>query len=241
MSDIDVHHLAAAYALDALDDHERAAFEAHYRSCEVCHTDVSDFRATLTQVSSAMAVPPPESLKDRVLAEVAVTRQLSPAVVPAVMHIDLAARRRARTVSITLAAAAAVVAVVIGVLAFGGRSQSTYANDLARVLEQPDARMVDLQNKSGTASSFKVAWSKGLGEAVLIGENLPPAPSDKAYELWLVTPQQSMAMSVLDPATGGNVHRTVKASADPSAWAITVEPKAGSPVATGSIIYVANV
>ena len=30
MSDIDIHHLAAAYALDALDSHERAAFEAHY-------------------------------------------------------------------------------------------------------------------------------------------------------------------------------------------------------------------
>jgi anti-sigma-K factor RskA len=237
VSDIDVHHLAAAYALDALDDHEREAFESHYHSCEVCHTDVHDFRRTLTQVSSAMASPPPRSLKDRVLAEVSVTRQLSPSIVP----IDLAAHRRARRVAVTFAAAAAVIALVVGLVAITGRQQSTYADELAHVMEQPDARMVALQNKSGTAGSFKVAWSKGLGEAVLIGENLPPAPADKAYELWLVTPQQSMAMSVLDPATRGSVHRTLKASADPSAWAITVEPKAGSPVATGSIIYVANV
>ena len=42
MTEIDVHHLAAAYALDALDDRERMAFEGHYGSCEVCHTDVQE-------------------------------------------------------------------------------------------------------------------------------------------------------------------------------------------------------
>ena len=46
MSDIDVHHLAAAYALDALDRHEREAFEAHYDKCDVCRSDVMEFRET---------------------------------------------------------------------------------------------------------------------------------------------------------------------------------------------------
>jgi anti-sigma-K factor RskA len=48
-------------------------------------------------------------------------------------------------------------------------------------------------------------------------------------------------MSVLDPANDGNVHRVVPAPVQPTAWAITVEPKAGSPVATGAIISSAEV
>lgn len=59
MTDIDVHHLAAAYALDALDDRERSAFEAHYGACEVCGTDVVEFRQTLTHVADSLATPPP--------------------------------------------------------------------------------------------------------------------------------------------------------------------------------------
>ena len=55
MSDIDIHHLAAAYALDALDARERAAFEAHYPSCEVCRADVLEFRSTLAVVAEAEA------------------------------------------------------------------------------------------------------------------------------------------------------------------------------------------
>ena len=47
MSDIDIHHLSAAYALDALDERERMAFEAHYPSCDVCRADVIDFRDTI--------------------------------------------------------------------------------------------------------------------------------------------------------------------------------------------------
>ena len=53
--DIDIHHLSAAYALDALDERERVAFEAHYPSCEVCRGDVQAFRATLAQVAAAQA------------------------------------------------------------------------------------------------------------------------------------------------------------------------------------------
>ena len=67
MTDIDVHHLAAAYALDALDDRERIAFEAHYGSCEVCRNDVLEFRQTLTQVADSLVAPPPTSLKENCL------------------------------------------------------------------------------------------------------------------------------------------------------------------------------
>lgn len=240
MTDIDVHHLAAAYALDALDTAERSAFEAHYGSCDVCSADVQELRRTLTQVAGALATPPPASLKERVMAEVATTRQLSPALASVA---DLAQRRRARGLAALAMAAAAVLLLVVGVAVLRNRDDGDeFSAELAQVMEQPDAKMMQLENQSGTDGSFKVAWSDSLGRAVLIGEDLPAAPDDMAYELWLITPEeQAMAMYVLDPAADGNVHRAFAAPQTPAAWAITVEPAAGTPTATGDIIYLASV
>lgn len=239
MTDIDLHHLSAAYALDALDERERIAFEAHYGACEVCRTDVLEFHRALTQVADSLAAAPPASLKSKVMAEVAVTRQLSPSLA---QTIDLAKRRRMRALTTMMVAAAVLAIAVVSVVALRGRGGSyEYSDDLARVMEQPDSRFLTLENKSGAEGSFKVAWSSSLGEAVLIGEDLPAAPDDKAYELWLITPDQTMAMYVLDQANDGDVHRTLKTPADPTAWAITVEPAQGSPTATGDIIYIADV
>ena len=38
----DLHHLAAAYALDALDDIERHEFERHYPTCDICSGEVEE-------------------------------------------------------------------------------------------------------------------------------------------------------------------------------------------------------
>ena len=43
---MDIHHLAAAYVLDALDPRERDEFETHYGACDVCRDDVVAFRRT---------------------------------------------------------------------------------------------------------------------------------------------------------------------------------------------------
>ena len=56
VSDIDIHHLGAAYALDALDERERAAYEAHYATCEICRTDVREFRRALDRTGIGPAV-----------------------------------------------------------------------------------------------------------------------------------------------------------------------------------------
>ncbi len=241
MSDIDLHHLSAAYAVDALDPHERQAFEAHYESCDVCRADVVAFRETLRHVAESSATPPPASLKQRVMADIATTRQLSPTVVPIARHLTtrhLTTRRAA----MLLVAAAAVLAIVVGVVAVGGGSEpDAFAAQLAALLERPDVRMVDLAPKGAAAGTFKVAWSASMGQAVLIGENLSPAPTAKAYELWLIAGKDALPMSVLDLAASGSVHRIVHTSTDPSAWAITLEPRQGSPVPTGAIMYIAQV
>ena len=41
-----IHDLSAAYALDALDDDERRAYEDHLAGCERCREEVASFSST---------------------------------------------------------------------------------------------------------------------------------------------------------------------------------------------------
>lgn len=243
MNASDLHHLSAAYALDAVDTDEREAFEEHLASCEVCRADVAGFQSASATLGASLAMAPAPSLRAEVLAKISATRQDAPVTGPSVVSLDAVRKRRRVAWTAGLAgAAAAAVAAVISISALDrGPSADSFAVDLATVMEQSDSEVLDLAVQGDAPGEFRVAWSNSLGRAVLIGENLPPAPDGKAYELWLITPDESMAMYVLDPAQDGDVHVSLDAPAAPSAWAITVEPAEGSATATGEIIFVSNV
>jgi anti-sigma-K factor RskA len=65
------HALAGPYALDALDQAERARYERHLRRCATCPAEVRDFAAVAASLGVAAAATPPPALKGRVLADVA--------------------------------------------------------------------------------------------------------------------------------------------------------------------------
>ncbi|MCB0980272.1 MAG: anti-sigma factor [Acidimicrobiaceae bacterium] len=252
MSDVDIHHLAAAYVLDALDPRERDEFETHYGACDVCRDDVVAFRRTLAEVAAAVAVPPPAAMKERVLAEIATTRQLSPRVAATADVVPLAGRRRVGT-WLSVAAAVVLLAGIVTVLGLARRTSTSYADELAKVMEQDDATVTSLAPADGVQGTFRVAWSEHLGTAVLIGEGLPAAPAGTAYELWWFPQPDAtdspdspnadgrLAMYVLDAAGDGNVHHVLDLPADPAAWAITLEPEGGAAVTTGDVIFIGAV
>jgi anti-sigma-K factor RskA len=244
VSDIEIHHLGAAYALDALDERELAAFEAHYRSCDVCRADVADFRAAATALATSASAPPPAGLRDKVLAEIGTTRQQSP-LVPGV--VDLRARRlRRRWLTGLAAAAAAVVVFMAGVVVSRHDDRpSGYADALASVLARPDSQVVTLGRTEAAGGgadggTVKVAWSDERDSAVLLADGLSPAPSGRAYELWLIGDAGPVPMHVLDPASGGRLRAVVDIDAAPHAWGVTIEPAAGSPQPTGPILFQAQ-
>src|SRR5215471_12173544 len=76
----ELHALAGAYALDALDGAERERFERHLRRCPACEREVAGFAATAAALAAATAAEPPLGLKERVLTATAVTRQAPPEV-----------------------------------------------------------------------------------------------------------------------------------------------------------------
>src|SRR5581483_8331611 len=73
---MDVHELTAAYALDALDDDDRARFEAHLPQCERCRSELAGLAETAGAL--ALAAPPaapPEALRARILDAAAAERE----------------------------------------------------------------------------------------------------------------------------------------------------------------------
>lgn len=234
MSNVDIHELAAAYALDAVDERERAEFEAHYATCAVCRPDVAGYRETLSHVARVAASTPPHSLKADVMAQVRATRQLSP-LEPA---LDLARFRQRRQRSAWMLAAAAVVLLVAaGAFLVGRQTRHTdgFASAAAEVLGRPDARVTDLAG-TGTGG-FKVAWSASAGRVVVIGNGLADPGAGKAYELWQIDANGPHAMRLLDPANGGHVQRVLDVDGSGTQWAVTVEPRAGVDAPTGAIIF----
>ena len=62
-----MHELLGAYALDAVDVDERAAFEAHLATCSACAQELDELRAMLADLAESTAVAPPPALRARVL------------------------------------------------------------------------------------------------------------------------------------------------------------------------------
>ncbi|HEY2791855.1 MAG TPA: zf-HC2 domain-containing protein, partial [Micromonosporaceae bacterium] len=75
---VDIHTLAGAYALDAVDDIERAAFDRHLAGCASCAQELAELQATVARLTDLNASVPPAALRQAVLAEAARTRQVPP-------------------------------------------------------------------------------------------------------------------------------------------------------------------
>ena len=61
----DIHGLSGAYAVDALDSDERAAFEEHLAQCPECQAEVASLREAATQLATTTETQPPASLRSR--------------------------------------------------------------------------------------------------------------------------------------------------------------------------------
>jgi len=73
-----VHSLLGPYAVGALEPDERAHVERHVTSCADCRDELSSYLEATAALADAEATAPPASLRDRVMAEVAMTSQLPP-------------------------------------------------------------------------------------------------------------------------------------------------------------------
>ncbi|QZY29006.1 anti-sigma factor [Nocardioides coralli] len=222
----DAHALVGAYAVDALDDDERAAFEQHLAQCAACQSEVAGLREAASLIGATAAVTPPPSLRDQVLHDIATVRPLP----PVVSRLDAARRRRFRPSLVLVAAAAVVIALGAGAAIVqpwadeSGETQQTLTA-AERIAQADDAETFTQQLDGGATAT--VIRSRELNKAVLITDDMPQAPSGKVYELWL--DHEDVGMVAAGLMSGGEAE--VVLDGDPATaigFGITVEPEGGS-------------
>jgi hypothetical protein len=205
---VDPHTLAGAYVMDAVTPGDRARFARHLAGCESCRQEIQGLREVTGRLAAAVAVTPPDAMRDTALASVARTRQLPPAVsaVPAPWRARLAPGRRwLPRLAPVLAAALAVVAVFLG-LANHGMSHRLNADRqhsrmVATVLGAPDATMLTAQVRTG--GSATVVMSHRERRLVFTVAGLRALPGGKRYELWLMGPAGDRSAGMLPAGRAG--------------------------------------
>lgn len=233
----DVHALSGAYAIDALDDDERAEFEQHLAQCEECRVEVASLREAGAELAASASATPSAELRARVLADIAQVRPLPPVAPPRAGVTDLAAHRRRRRPVLLAAAAAAVVATVgIGVAvtqpwvdqpAVEQAGPAPEPDPTESVLEAEDAEThaSDLAAVDGPATAT-VVRSRELGKAVILTHDMPELPSSEVYQVWLRL-DGAMEPAGLMTATDDTLLLDGDAT-DAEAVGVTVEPAGGS-------------
>ena len=223
MTEHAMHLLSGAYAVGALDDLERARFEAHLETCADCRAEVAGLLEATALLAETSATPPPEHVRDAVLAGIATVRPLPP-----VVATGTTPSSRRRWLPALAAAAAVVAAVGIGVVVAEpwsdeGTTQNLTAAD--RVLAAPDAQTVATKVGDATAT---VVVSRSQGKAVLLTDDMPAAPDGKVYELWLQTPEDDMVPAGLMPPGANQTVLLEGDASDAVGVGITIEPEGGS-------------
>ena len=224
-----IHELTAGYALDALDEDERSAYEAHLADCEHCQQELASFWTTTEALAVAASGPEPSvALRERILADVRAEPQNVVAFEPR--------RWRVAPVLGAVAAVAAVVALGIGLWASNlsseldeTRAALARAQAAAQLLADPAAQTVALQQGTGRLVV------DADGQAVLVVEGLEPAPAGKTYELWIVPGGDIAAASPAGLFPGRDGTEIVRLEGTVTAGdvvAVTVEAAAGADAPT---------
>jgi anti-sigma factor RsiW len=219
----DVHELSAAYALDALDEHERVAFEEHLRGCESCRAEAGRFRETAALLAyGAPAARAPAELRGRILDGVRREREV---VVPL---------RRPRLVLGAAAAVAAAVALGLGLWAASLSGELDRTRAALDVVADPAARSVRLD---GALGRLVVAPD---GQAALVVRGLEPAPPGKTYEIWVIRGDEPRRAGLFEGKEARELVLLDRSVPEDAVVAVTIEDDGGVDAPTGSPIFTAS-
>ena len=235
--------LAAAYALGALGDEERREFEAYLGEHPQLLAEVEELgeAARLLALAPPEYEPPPDlrrNLLERVGGEAGTS------------FVDR--RQRSRLGALLgpagLGMAAAVLAVLVGLVVWNLSLQDSNEELRADVRElqgqamRADAeeiRTYELRGSGAASGAHGQVMTTGEGPAVLVAQDLPPAPEGQVYEAWVLHDGVPQPAGLFEP-TGESAAATIEAPLEGAdAVAVTLEPDEGSPMPTSDVLLTA--
>ncbi|GAA4111284.1 anti-sigma factor [Streptomyces hundungensis] len=244
----DLHTLTGAYALHALPEAERSAFEGHLDACAACAQEVREFTATAGRLGLAVSVRPPVELKTTVLRRIAIVRQESPRTSG---QAGPTGSRPSRAPWSRFALAACLAAAAgLGGVAVWQHQQADEAQQradtaqrrsqqLADVLAAPDAKATTATLKNGATGTLVVSHRKN--RAAFVASGLPHPPAGKVYQLWFDDAGTMRPAGLMDSARSTEAVLLTGPVDRASGMGITLEPSGGSPAPTSSPLVLMDV
>ena len=220
--DAEAHELIAGYALDALDEADRARAKELLETSEEAREELRAFTEVAAALATAATGPAPRpELRDRI---VDAARAEGQNVVP----LDVKRRSRVVPVLAVGAAVAACAAIAAGVW---GLSVSSDLDDARLALEQKRAAAAVLSDPTARTVALDAGDGRLVvddeGSAVLVLDALDAAPAGKTYEVWIVDGDTPVRAGLFD-GTDERDLVAVDGSVGPgSVIAVTLEKRGG--------------
>lgn len=193
-----VTDLLGAYALDAVDDGERARVDELLRADPAAAGEVDEHREVAAALSWS-TTPAPQGLWERIAATLD-----EPAPAPSGELARVMPHRRRRWRTTVAAAAIGAAAAIVAVLAVGlvrtDDRQATMRAAMEHAAASPEARRLTLRNQDASAQADVVLDAAGHG--FIAGSTLPQLPSDRTYQLWGVIDGRAISLGVLGHRPG---------------------------------------
>ena len=256
----DIELLLPATAAGALDGDEAQTVKAHLALCPPCLKHLHDYQETVEQLAYTVPqVAPSALLRDRVLGSLSTAPEVvmrAPGVASRNGSRPPVAMRSMRPPSrlgqvyrrVAPAALAACLILLIGSgvwmgvmtqqLDFATRSMQQQAS-MRDLLRAPGAEMAPLKStKAGSTAGGQAIMAPGRNQVAIMATHLPPLPSGRGYQLWLLQHGNTLPIRAAQLSVDGSgvLMNVVYVTADPSQMAgmrITDEPLSGSDTPTG--------
>ena len=232
---------AAAYLLGALEDDERAGYEAHAAGCSECRDEIAFLRVATDALPASVAQhEPPAALKDRIMNVVSSEAELLRAAGPEADRPPRTAPARDRrwwqfVPRSGLALAASVLLVVGGVAGWALRDDGGTG---------PSRTIVAGVTAGPAAPDAEARLIVRGNHATLRTEQLPRPGTGRVYQVWLMkkgatAPEPTDALFTV--SKDGTATVDVPGTLDGvEAVLVTPEPEGGSPAPTSDPVIAAS-
>jgi anti-sigma-K factor RskA len=248
MTHDDASELLASMALDDLDEGTQSRVGEHILTCPECQGELDALREVASALGNTYEVPP-EDLWSKISTRLYETDPAD-APSPPVFLADFDSERRdgrhhvrrirSMVVTVSLAAAAAIIVLGLNLASANGRVtnlDNALANNghngVASALATPGHTVVTLSDTTHNHVASFVLLPDGRG--YLIHSTLPVLPSSETYQLWSIQKGSPVSIGVMGPSPHA-VAFTFVSSTGPSKLAVTIEPAGGSLTPAKSLV-----